>query len=163
MCPQVCQTHAEHATHNVPSGAGLWRAGAGQDSPQAEQVVSVVHGRFLDALRSPLARRLLQAAGSGAATSGIGATAAYFAAVEESACVSANEMVLSCCWTGSFSSLMARVICLQPCQSAGCYWATGRRWRRRPGSSDDRCSSAVPLPAGQPDRVLPAHFHCHSL
>jgi len=71
----------------------------------------VLRGDFLDALRSLPARRLLQAAGSGAAARSADATAAYFAAVEESARASAVEQVPSRRRAGRLASCT----CLLPC------------------------------------------------
>jgi len=79
-------------------------------------VASVLRGDFLDALRSLPARRLLQAAGSGAAARSADATAAYFAAVEESARASAVEQVPSRRRAGRLASCTCLLPCCSPCR-----------------------------------------------
>ncbi len=77
----------------------------------------MLRGDFLDALRSLPARRLLQAAGSGAAAGSADATAAYFTAVEESARASVAEPVSSRRRAGRSTSCTCLLPSYFPCRA----------------------------------------------
>lgn len=126
-------------------------------------------GRFVEALRSPLAHRLLQQAAAPLHHGDEGRAedvAAYFGAVEQTATVLIAEQVqLPCFYQSSgpllfkphsYESVLAIKLEYSPKNEAAMF--AGRRQRRSFDSPCYRRCGAVPLLAGQPDGVR--HILC---